>query len=59
VAQGWPVAISTLVFCVLLAYLCLKFHDIPVRRWLTARYMKKGGAAAVAQPVARRRASVK
>lgn len=50
--QGWPVAIATLVFCVLLAYLCLRFYDIPVRRWLTARYMKKGRTAGVAQPAA-------
>ena len=45
VAQGWPVAIGTVVFCVLLAYLCLRFYDIPVRQWLTANYMKKGRKA--------------
>jgi len=39
VAQGWPVAIGTVVVCVLLAWLCLTFYDIPVRRWLTAKTM--------------------
>lgn len=41
VAQGWPVAIGTVVFCVLLAYLCLRFYDMPVRQWLTVKTMKK------------------
>ena len=52
VGHGWPVAVATLVFCVLLAYLCLRFYDIPVRRWLTARYMKKRRTAGLAQPAA-------
>ena len=43
IAQGWPVAIATLAWCVLLAWLCLKFYDIPVRAWLTARFMKRSG----------------
>lgn len=41
VAQGWPVAIGTVLFCVLLAWLCLTFYDVPVRRWLTTKYMQK------------------
>jgi peptidoglycan/LPS O-acetylase OafA/YrhL len=44
IAQGWPVAIATLGLCVLLAWVCLKFYDMPVRAWLTARFMKRGGA---------------
>jgi peptidoglycan/LPS O-acetylase OafA/YrhL len=44
IAQGWPVAIATLTLCVLLAWLCLKFYDIPVRAWLTARFMKRSEA---------------
>jgi len=49
-AQGWPVAIATLALCVLLAWLCLKFYDIPLRRWLTARYMGKARTAGVPEP---------
>jgi peptidoglycan/LPS O-acetylase OafA/YrhL len=48
VAQGWPIALATLVFCVLLAWVCLRFYDVPVRRWLTARYMRKARAGVVA-----------
>lgn len=45
VAQGWPVAAATLALCMLLAWLCLRFYDVPVRQWLTAKYMKKAGHA--------------
>jgi peptidoglycan/LPS O-acetylase OafA/YrhL len=52
VAQGWPVAIATVAVCMLLAYLCLTFYDIPVRQWLGAKFMKRAGKARVGQPVA-------
>lgn len=39
--QVWPVAIALIVGNILLAYLCLKFYDEPVRRWLSKRYLKK------------------
>jgi len=52
VAQGWPVAIAVLAVCVLLAWVCLRFYDVPVRRWLTAKTMKKAGKVRTAQPVA-------
>jgi peptidoglycan/LPS O-acetylase OafA/YrhL len=45
VAQGWPVAAATLALCMLLAWLCLRFYDVPVRQWLTAKTMKKTGHA--------------
>jgi peptidoglycan/LPS O-acetylase OafA/YrhL len=45
VAQGWPIAAATLALCMLLAWLCLRFYDVPVRQWLTAKYMKKAGHA--------------
>jgi peptidoglycan/LPS O-acetylase OafA/YrhL len=48
VAQGWPVALATLVFCVLLAWICLRFYDVPVRRWLTSRFMTRARAGVVA-----------
>ena len=52
VAQGWPVAVATLAVCVLLAWICLTFYDVPVRQWLTTKYMRKaGGTAARPQPV--------
>jgi peptidoglycan/LPS O-acetylase OafA/YrhL len=51
VAQGWPVAIATLAVCVLLAHVCLRFYDIPVRQWLTAKYMSKTGKGRVPQAV--------
>lgn len=36
-----PVAVATYAVSVLLAYPCLRFHDIPVRQWLTRRTMHK------------------
>lgn len=39
-AQGWPIALATLVACVLLAFICLKFYDVPVRQWLSRKYTK-------------------
>lgn len=35
----WPVAIATFVASVVTAYLCLRFYDIPVRRWLTQKWI--------------------
>ncbi len=46
--DGAPVALATLLLCVLLAHVCLKYYDIPVRRWLTRRYMGKAAAPALA-----------
>jgi peptidoglycan/LPS O-acetylase OafA/YrhL len=51
VARGWPVALGTAAFCILLAYACLRFYDLPLRRWLTARFMRKAAPARVSQPV--------
>jgi len=51
VAQGWPVALATLSFCVLLAWICLRFYDVPVRRWLTGRFMTRTRAGVVAGAV--------
>ncbi len=38
-AEVWPVAAGVYVACVLLAYAALKWYDVPVRRWLTARFL--------------------
>jgi peptidoglycan/LPS O-acetylase OafA/YrhL len=40
-AQVWPVAIALVAGNILLAYLCLKLYDEPVRRWLSKRYLNK------------------
>ncbi|TQK08178.1 acyltransferase [Herbaspirillum sp. SJZ107] len=45
--DGAPVALATLLLCVLLAHACLKYYDIPVRQWLTRRYMGKAAAPAL------------
>lgn len=33
-AETWPVVIGLYLGCILVAYLCLKLYDIPVRKWL-------------------------
>lgn len=37
-AQTWPVALGLFFGNILLAYICLRFYDEPVRRWLTKRF---------------------
>lgn len=38
-AQTWPVALLLFFGNIGLAYLVFKFYDVPVRRWLTGRFM--------------------
>lgn len=33
-SETWPVALVVVVSSIVLAWLCLKFYDMPVRRWL-------------------------
>jgi peptidoglycan/LPS O-acetylase OafA/YrhL len=33
----WPVALLVILSSIALAYLCLKFYDEPLRRWLSKR----------------------
>lgn len=40
-AEGLPYMLLTFVGAFALAYVCLKFYDLPVRRWLTERFLKK------------------
>ena len=40
-AEGLPYMLLTFVGAFALAYACLKFYDLPVRRWLTERFLKK------------------
>lgn len=35
--ECWPTALLVVISSITLAYLCLKFYDEPVRRWLTKR----------------------
>ena len=40
-SQAWPVAIVVIIASVILAYLCLRFYDIPLRKWLASRFINK------------------
>ena len=40
-AETWPVALLLFFGNIALAYLVMKFYDIPVRRWLTNKYMPR------------------
>lgn len=40
-AQTWPVAVGIFFANILLAYLCLKLYDEPVRKWLSAKFLHK------------------
>ncbi len=37
--QAWPVGVGILISSILVAWLLLKYYDIPVRKWLTQKYM--------------------
>lgn len=39
--QTWQVAVCVYIWNVLLAYLCLKLYDEPIRRYLAKRFLKK------------------
>lgn len=41
IEQGWPMGLLVLVCSVALAYLLFKFYDVPVRKWLTKKYLQK------------------
>ena len=36
-SQAWPVAVGIFIGAPILAYVCLKVYDLPVRRWLSRR----------------------
>ena len=40
-AEGLPYMLLTFVGAFVLAYACLKLYDLPVRKWLTERFLKK------------------
>ena len=35
------IALLVIVASVVLAYLCLRFYDIPLRKWLTSKFLGK------------------
>ena len=39
--ETWLVALCLIIANVVLAYVCLKCYDEPVRRWLAKRFLKK------------------
>ena len=43
--EVWTTALMVYIGSILLAYLCLKCYDEPVRRWLTKKFMPKKPAA--------------
>ncbi len=36
-AEAWPIALAVYFGSILLAYICLKWHDEPLRKWLNKR----------------------
>ena len=40
-SDTWPVALVVFFGNILLAYLCLKLYDEPVRKWLTRKFLAK------------------
>ena len=41
IEEAWPMALAVYLGNILLAYLCLKLYDEPVRRWLTKKFLNK------------------
>ena len=39
--QAWPVAAGVIILSVVLAWACMRFYDVPVRRWLSRRFPGK------------------
>ncbi|HEX3006056.1 MAG TPA: acyltransferase [Bacteroidales bacterium] len=40
-SEAYPYGILLVVSSIAIAYGCLKFYDVPVRKWLTDRFMRK------------------
>ena len=40
-SQAWPVAAGVIILSVVLAWACMRFYDVPVRRWLSRRFPGK------------------
>lgn len=40
--EAWPLAALALAVSVTLAWICFRFYDVPVRKWLTKKYLHSG-----------------
>ncbi|MDO5571211.1 MAG: acyltransferase [Bacteroidales bacterium] len=49
--QAWPVAVGLFFGNILLAYVCLKIYDEPVRKYLTKRWLQSENKSVAAQTV--------
>lgn len=47
--QTWQVALCVYAWNILLAYLCLKFYDEPVRKYLARRFLSKNNKQSVTE----------
>ena len=39
--QSWEMALLVMAGSVVLAYLCLKYYDVPVRKWLEKKFISR------------------
>ena len=39
--ETWPVAILVMIGSIIIAYLCLKLYDEPIRKWLSKKFILK------------------
>lgn len=46
IAEAWPAGLLLLTGVIVLAYIFLKLYDIPVRKWLTEKYLSAGKKSA-------------
>ncbi len=40
-SQAWPTAIIVVAASILTAYVCMRFYDIPLRKWLASKFLAK------------------
>jgi peptidoglycan/LPS O-acetylase OafA/YrhL len=41
-SQAWPIGLLLLIGSIAIAYACLKWYDVPLRKWLAKKLLKKG-----------------
>ena len=39
--QSWEMALLVIAGSVVLGYLCLKYYDVPVRKWLEKKFISR------------------
>ncbi len=40
-SEAWPTALFVLIISILIAYASLKFYDVPVRKWMSKKWLTK------------------